>query len=316
MAKAALVLGGAGFVGSNICNHLAAKGFRVTAVDGLLPRTSGNRANLSFEKGNIEFIEQRVEDFRALPDVIRVCDLVVDAMGWTSHSEAFADPQYDLALNVASHLAVIRALPAALPRKLIYLGSTHQYGRVAQGPIAETQPLAPVDVQGVHKVAAEHHYRIAAERHGFPVISLRFGNTFGPAQPLTGRDIGLVGDMIRRALAGDTITVYGEGRYRTLHYAPDLASIVERLVDLDVSSFMSMNVPGQRVAISELATRIAECAGGCVVHEALPGAVAVIDIGNFPLDCSLFEKHLGEHRLTPLSEAIATSVQYGRDKVL
>ena len=313
MAKA-LVLGGAGFIGSNICHRLSAKGFRVTAVDGLLPRTSGNRANLPSEPSSVELIEQRVEDVRAFPALVRGCDLVVDAMGWTSHWEAFEDPEYDLALNVASHLAVIRALPAALPRKLVYLGSTHQYGRALQGPIAETQPLAPVDVQGVHKAAAEHHYRIAAERHGFPVISLRFGNTFGPAQPLTGRDIGLVGDMIRRALAGDTITVYGEGRYRTLHYAPDLASIVERLVDLNVSGFMSMNVPGHRVAISELATQIAERAGGCVVHEALPAAVAAIDIGNFPLDCSLFEKHLGEHSPTPLDEAITASLRDARSR--
>ena len=164
------------------------KGFRVTAVDGLLPRTSGNRANLALEQRQHRIHKAAGGGLRvAARPVIRVCDLVVDAMGWTSHSEAFADPQYDLALNVASHLAVIRALPAALPRKLIYLGSTHQYGRVAQGPVAETQPLDPVDVQGVHKAAAEHHYRIAAERHGFPVISLRFGNTFGPGQPLRGR---------------------------------------------------------------------------------------------------------------------------------
>jgi len=313
MAKEALVLGGAGFIGSNICHHLSAKGFRVIAVDGLLPRTSGNRANLLSDKGYIEFKEERVEDLHALPDLLRGCNLVVDAMGWTSHGEAFADPDYDLALNLASHLAVIRALPAALPRKLVYLGSTHQYGRVEKGPVAETQPLVPVDVQGVHKAAAEHHYRIASQRHGFPVISLRFGNTFGPGQPLAGTDVGLVGDMIRRALAGETITVYGEERYRTLHYAPDLANIVEQLVALEVTGFLAMNVPGQRVAIAEVAKKIASCAGGTIVHAPLPAPVAAVDIGNPPFDCRLFEKHFGEHRPTPLEEAIAATVQHGRE---
>jgi UDP-glucose 4-epimerase len=309
----ALVLGGAGFIGSNICHHLLANGFRVTIVDGLLPRTSGSSANLISDKGSMEFINQRVEDLHTLPDLLRGCDLVVDSMGWTSHWEAFEDPEYDLALNVASHLAVVRSLPTALPKKLVYLVSTHQYGRVAKGLIAETKPLAPVDVQGVHKTAAEHHYRIAAERHGFAVISLRFGNTFGPAQPLTGRDIGLVGDMIRRALAGEIIKIYGEGRYRTLHYAPDLARIVGTLVNFDFSGFMPMNVPGQRVAISELARKIASCTGGTIVQEPLPAAVAAIDIGNVSLDCTLFEKYFGGYRLTPLEEAITTSVQQGKN---
>jgi UDP-glucose 4-epimerase len=311
----ALILGGAGFIGSNICHHLAANGFRVTAVDGLLPRTSGNPANLVSGKESTELIKQRVEDLQSLPDLLRGCDLVVDAMGWTSHWGAFEDPDHDLALNVASHLAVIRALPAALPKKLVYLGSTHQYGRVEKGPITETQPLAPVDVQGVHKAAAEHHYRIAAERHGFPVISLRFGNTFGPAQPLTGRDVGLVGDMIRRSLAGETIKVYGEGRYRTLHFAPDIARILEDLLQLHVSGFMPMNVPGHRVAVAELARQIASCTGGSVVQERLPAAVAAIDIGNVPLDCTLFEKHFLGYRPTPLEEAIATSIQRVKDRV-
>jgi len=312
---AALILGGAGFIGSNICHHLLANGFRVTAIDGLLPKTSGNPANLLSDKGSIEFIKRRVEDLRSLPDLLRGCDLVVDAMGWTSHREAFDDPEYDLALNVASHLAVIRALPSALPKKLVYLGSTHQYGRVTKGPIAETQPLAPVDVQGVHKAAAEHHYRIAAERHGFSVISLRFGNTFGPGQRLTGRDVGLVGEMIRRGLAGETIKVYGEGRYRTLHYAPDLARIVGGLVESDLSGFMPMNVPGHRVAISELARKIASCTGGTIVQEPLPAAVAAIDIGNVSFDCTLFEKYFGGYRMTPLEEAITTSAQQGKNRV-
>ena len=314
MARA-LVFGGAGFIGSTICHRLSAKGVRVTAIDALLPRTSGSAANLQAAGASIEFIKQRAEDFASLPDLLRGCDLVVDAMGWTSHREAFEDPEYDLALNVASHLAVIRTLPGALPKKLVYLGSTHQYGRVEQGPVAETQPLVPVDVQGVHKAAAEHHYRIAAERYGFPVISLRFGNTFGPGQPLVGPDIGLVGGMIRCALTGDPIIVYGEERYRTLHYAPDLARIVEQLAALQLSGFLALNVPGHHLEIAALARRIVDAAGGAVVHQPLPAEVAAVDIGSTPLDCSLFQKYLGEHRPTPLEEAITASIQYGKGRL-
>src|SRR5262245_20478091 len=67
----ALVLGGAGFIGSNICRHLAVRGFRVIAVDGLMPRTSGNAANLASVAGDIELIVDRVEDVASFADLIR-----------------------------------------------------------------------------------------------------------------------------------------------------------------------------------------------------------------------------------------------------
>jgi len=310
-----LVLGGAGFIGSNICRHLAARGFRVVAVDGLMPRTSGNAANLTSVAGDIELIAHRVEDVTSFADLLRGHDIVVDAMGWTSHWEAFEDPEYDLALNLSSHLVVTRAMPIARPRRIVYLASTHQYGRTANGPVAETHPLVPLDIQGIHKTAAEHHYRLAAERTGLSVVSLRFGNTFGPAQPLAGRDVGLIADMIRRALAGETIEVFGEGRRRTVHYAPDLARAIEAVARLELDGFVPINVPGEHVAIAELASRIASCTGGIVSQKPLPADVAAIDTGDAALDCTLFEKYLGPPQLTPLAEAIKTTVAYARAKL-
>jgi UDP-glucose 4-epimerase len=282
----ALVLGGAGFIGSNICRHFANRGFHVIAVDGLLPRTSGNATNLALLTNKIELIPDRVEQVQSLPDLLRGHDIVVDAMGWTSHLEAFDDPEYDLALNLSSHLVVIRAMPVACPRQLIYLASAHQYGRVLNGPIAETQPLVPLDVQGIHKTAAEHHYRIVAERNGLSVVSLRFGNTFGPAQPLLGRDVGLIANMIRKSLAGETIEVFGEGRMRTVHYAPDLARMVERIAGGKIPGFAALNVPGEYVAIAELAGHISACTGGTVSKGSLPADIATINTGN--LVCKIF----------------------------
>jgi len=306
----ALVLGGAGFIGSNICRHLAAHGFRVIAVDGLMPRTSGNAANLAEARADIEFIANRVEDMKSFPDLLRGHDVVVDAMGWTSHWGGFDDPEYDLALNLSSHFVVTQAMPLARPRQIVYLASTHQYGRTADGPVAETHPLVPLDIQGIHKTAAEHHYRLAAERNGLSVVSLRFGNTFGPAQRLAGRDVGLIAEMIRKGLAGETIEVFGEGRQRTVHYAPDLAKIIETVARLEFTGFVPINVPGQHVTIAELASRIALCTGGTLSQKPLPADIAAIDTGDAALDCALFEKYLGPPQLTPLAEAIGTTIAY------
>jgi UDP-glucose 4-epimerase len=311
----ALVLGGAGFIGSNICRHLAALGFRVVAVDGLMPRTSGNAANLASVAGDIELIAHRVEDVTSFADLLRGHDIVVDAMGWTSHWEAFEDLEYDLALNLSSHLVVTRAMPIARPRRIVYLASAHQYGRVSNSPIAEAQPLLPLDVQGIHKTAAEHHYRIAAERNDLSVISLRFGNTFGPAQPLAGRDVGLIADMIRKSLAGETIEVFGVGRMRTVHYAPDLARMIEEMAGMEPAGFAAINVPGEYVAIAELASQIASCTGGTLSQKPVPADISAIDAGNAPLDCTLFAKYFGEPQLTPLAAAVAVTVADARNRL-
>jgi UDP-glucose 4-epimerase len=311
----ALVLGGAGFIGSNICRHLAARGSHVIAVDGLMPRTSGSKANLASASDDIELIALRVEDVRSFADLLRGHDVVVDAMGWTSHLEAFKDPEYDLALNLSSHLVVTRAMSVARPRQVVYLASAHQYGRVLNGPIAETHPLVPLDIQGIHKTAAEHHYRIVAERNDLSVVSLRFGNTFGPAQPLSGPDVGLIADMIRKSLAGETIEVFGEGRRRTAHYAPDLAKMIEGIASREVTGFAALNVPGEHVSISDLASQIALCTGGSVSKRPLPTNISVIDTGNAPLDCTLFVKYFGQPQLTPLTAAIAVTVADARGRL-
>jgi UDP-glucose 4-epimerase len=311
----ALILGGAGFIGSNICRHLAAREFRVIAVDGLMPKTSGNPANLTSIAGSIELITHRVEDVKSFSDLLRGHDIVVDAMGWTNHLEAFKDPEYDLALNLSSHLVVTRAMPIARPRRIVYLASAHQYGRVSKSPIAETEPLVPLDVQSIHKAAAEHHYRLAAERNGLSVISLRFGNTFGPAQPLVGPDVGLIAEMIRKSLAGEKIEVFGEGRRRTVHYAPDLARMIEATARQELAGFTAINVPGEHVAILDLAHQIAVCTGGALSKNRLPADIAAIDTGNAPLDCELFTKYFGAPQLTPLAVAIAMTVADARDRL-
>jgi UDP-glucose 4-epimerase len=311
----ALVLGGAGFIGSNICRYLAARGFHVIAVDGLMPRTSGNAGNLASAAGDIELIEHRVEDVKSFPDLLHGHDIVVDAMGWTSHFEAFDDPEYDLALNLSSHLVVTRAMPIVRPRQVIYLASAHQYGRVSNGPITEKQPLVPLDVQGIHKMAAEHHYRIVAERSDLSVVSLRFGNTFGPAHPLAGRDVGLIASMIRKSLAGETIEVFGEGRMRTVHYAPDLARMIEGVASRELAGFTALNVPGEHVSISDLANQIASCTSSTVSKRRLPADISAVDTGNAPLDCTLFTKYFGNPQLTPFAAAIAVTVADARDRL-
>jgi nucleoside-diphosphate-sugar epimerase len=305
----ACVFGAAGFIGSNVSAAFVAAGWSVTAVDGFLPRTTAARAHLDAIADRITLVDRRVEDITSLPSLIEGAHLIVDCMGWTRHWEAKADPRYDLDLNVASHLPLLTALADVRPPLTIYLGSSHQYGRAHGGAMTENTPLQPIDEQGIHKAAADHHYRLAAERHGLHVVSLRFGNTFGLNQPINGRDLGLIGEFIVAALNNKAITVYGHHRSRNIVYAADLASTILRLADAEISGFTPLNFGGLTIPIHELAEHVVRAANtGTIEDHPLPPEVAAMDIVAAHLDSTRIEQLLGPLSLTPLPQALAVTV--------
>jgi UDP-glucose 4-epimerase len=307
--RKACVFGAAGFVGSNISIALVESGWSVGAIDGFLPRTTAAHDNLASIADRITLVDEKVEDVPSLPALLEGADLVIDCMGWTRHWEARADPIYDLKLNLASHLPLLGAIVEVRPRLAIYLASSHQYGRAPGSPMTEDTPFRPVDEQGIHKVAADHHYRLAAERHGLNVISLRFGNTFGRNQPIEGRDLGLIGEFIITALRDEPITVYGRHRSRSVVYAADLSRTILLLPDADVAGFVPLNFTGVNIPIHDLAKQVISAVGaGTLEVRPLPPDVAAMDVVGANLDTTLIERLVGPITQTPLPDALAVTI--------
>jgi UDP-glucose 4-epimerase len=307
--RKACVFGAAGFVGSNISIALVESGWSVQAIDGFLPRTTAAHTNLASITDRITLVGEKVEDLRSLPALIEGADLVIDCMGWTRHWEASADPIYDLNLNLASHLPLLSAIVEVRPPLAIYLGSSHQYGRALAGPMTEDTPFRPVDEQGIHKAAADHHYRLAAERHGLNVISLRFGNTFGRNQPIAGGDLGLIGEFIITALKDKAITVYGHHRSRSVVYAADLSRTILLLSDADFTGFLPLNFAGVNIPIYGLAEQVIRAVGaGTLEVRPLPLDVAAMDVVGVNLDTTRIERLVGPLIPTPLPDALAVTI--------
>jgi UDP-glucose 4-epimerase len=309
-----LVLGGAGFLGSRIVMHAAQHGHTVRVIDGLLPRTSGRRTNLA-RASDVELVATRVEDLPDLADRLAACDVIIDAMGWTLHRAALADPLHDLALNLTSHVHWLEQLPANARPLIVYLGSRTQWGDAPGGEIGEDTPQEPADVQGIHKAAAEQHFRLAARLRALPVVALRLPACIGPHQPHEGDDIGLVGGFVRDALAGRTIEVFGHGRRRALAFADDVAAVVTRLIAVHHEGFTAYNLRGELLAIDEIATRVVRLVGrGAVTVAELPRELAAIDSGAAALCEDRLRATLdGAVPRTPLDQALAVTVGYLRD---
>jgi nucleoside-diphosphate-sugar epimerase len=308
-----LVLGGAGFLGSAIVRRATSEGHRVHVIDGLVPETSGRREHVDGIP-HVELTASRVEDYGDLAGALANADLVIDAMGWTLHRAALADPLRDLALNLASHVYWLQRLPRAAPPAVLYLGSRTQWGDVAGGEIAEDTPQEPADVQGIHKAAAEQHFALAARTHSLAVTTLRLPACIGPGQPFVGDDIGLVGGFVRAALAGRTIEVFGRGRRRGLAFVDDVAAVVLRLVALPAGGFNAYNLRGDVLAIDEIARKVVALVGrGTVAVAELPREVAAIDSGAAAIREDRLRAALGGAvPRTPVDDALAATVDYFR----
>jgi nucleoside-diphosphate-sugar epimerase len=309
-----LVAGGAGFVGSHVVEKLVCSGHSVVVLDGLMPRTGGRWENLASVMDSVQFIDQPVEKFPALPSLVAEVDVIIDCMGWTCHRLALADPLYDMALNINSHIPLLNAIEAGSSKYFIYLGSRGQYGNPRVTHITEETPTVPEDVQGINKLAAESFVRVMSKLKKIPALSLRFGNCFGPRQPVSGDDIGLVGSFLRDVLQGRVVELYGKNRTRPVIYAEDVAAAVLQCAELrPAAGFEAFNLAGHDVVLEELlACLIRTAAQGSYAMRDFPEEIKKIDVGNAEFCGDKLRARLGGLRITPLETSLANTVAYFR----
>jgi nucleoside-diphosphate-sugar epimerase len=311
-----LILGASGFIGSNVSELFVKSGYNVIAIDGCLDKTGGDKTHLDSIASEIKYIEKRIEKVNELPEIVQSVDIIVDCMAWTSHHLALTNPIYDLELNVKSHLQFIAQIPDYYKGKIIYLASRGQYGNPHTNIIDENTPMIPEDIQGIHKLTAESYYRVYSKLKYFDIVSLRFPNCFGKNQPTSGGDIGLIGGFIMKALDGQEIKVFGDGRKRNIVFVEDLINDILKLSKKDFKGFNAFNVRGMDVSIHTLASEIVSIVGGgSVIREELTDIIKAIDTGNTEYSEVKLSKYLGQRTLTDLTTSLNLTIKYFREKL-
>jgi UDP-glucose 4-epimerase len=307
-----LILGGAGFIGSRLAYRFVDWGDKVTIIDGLLEGTGGRKLNLAPILERVIFWDRTLEEVDHLGGLLCESDIIIDCMAWTAHRLALEDPLYDLRLNAASHLFLLKALRAFKGKKVIYLGSISQYGR-EPGLLDESSRQSPVDIQGIHKMTAEHYFRLFSSLDQHKVICLRLSHCFGENQPLVGDDIGLVGGFIRDLLQGKEVKVYGnpEERYRHFLYVQDLAEYIIRFSRLEFAAFDTYNIIGQTITIGRLLTILIELIGrGSIQHLLMPAHLHTIAADQLFFNHEKTKLVLGDCPSTDIRTALQRTVRY------
>lgn len=258
-----LVTGGAGFIGSHVCDAFAADGWAVTALDDL---SSGRRENLSTG------VDLVVADIRSEEASALIRDGGFEVI---SHHAAQIDvrvsvdrPDHDASINIMGLLNLLESAVSGGVGRFVYVSSGGVvYGEPDDLPVSETAPKQPLSPYGVSKLTGEHYLHFYRQIHGLESVSLRYSNVFGPRQDPHG-EAGVVAIFGRAVLEGSPLTVFGEGEQtRDYVYVGDVAQANVLAAGIDVSGSRTMddvafNVgTGLETSVNELARAVMKVAG-------------------------------------------------------
>jgi UDP-glucose 4-epimerase len=218
----ALVTGGAGFIGSHVCDLLLAHEYAVDVLDDL---SSGKRSNVAAGA------TLHVGDIRS-PEAAKLVgsgkyDVVLHLAAQIDVRKSVADPACDAGINILGGLNLLEAIrtgPAAKRTRFVFASSGGAlYGDFSTPPSPESSPKEPESPYGIGKFATELYMGYYARVQGLDTVALRFGNVYGPRQDPFG-EAGVVAIFCSRILSGKPLTVFGDGlQTRDYVYVGDVA---------------------------------------------------------------------------------------------
>jgi UDP-glucose 4-epimerase len=252
-----LVTGGAGFIGSHLCDALIARGDSVRVIDDL---STGHRANLL---PGVELIEGDIADPSA---ALRATDGVDGCF----HLAAIASVERGVTDWLGTHRAnltgaitifdAVRRHGRKVP--IVYASSAAVYGDCQTIPIQETAERRPLSAYGADKYGCELHAITATHVHGIPTVGLRFFNIYGPRQDPKSPYSGVISIFCERIRNGAPIHIYGDGaQTRDFVHVSDAVAALLAGMDLRPETASVFNVcTGETTSVAELAQIIGELA--------------------------------------------------------
>jgi UDP-glucose 4-epimerase len=257
-----LVTGGAGFIGSHLCELLLSRGHDVVAVDNL---ACGRLSNfLSFEKHpRFRFVKADIRDIESLKPAFRDIEWVFHLAGLADIVPSIEQPANYYSTNVTGTFNVLECAREHGAKRFVYAASSSSYGIPEIYPTPETSPIKPQYPYALTKYMGEELVLHWAQTYKLPSLSLRLFNVYGPRSRTTGAYGAVFGVFLAQKLNGKPFTVVGDGKQtRDFTFVTDVAEAFLRAAESEHSG-EAMNV-GSNNHYS--VNRLVQLLDGDVVH--------------------------------------------------
>ncbi|MBI4227056.1 MAG: NAD-dependent epimerase/dehydratase family protein [Candidatus Omnitrophica bacterium] len=316
-----VVTGGAGFLGSHLCERLLADGHRVVALD-MAPPTKV-RHLLAHPK--FRFLRGSVLDTPLVTRALRGCDIAFHFAAIADPKRYVEEPLATLDIDLAGALLVIR-LAARAHAKLILASTSEVYGRNPRVPWREDadRVLGPPAINrwcyATAKAAAEHYCLAYHQQRGLSFVTVRLFNVYGPR--LDDLGMGRVAPLMLHAmLHGQPVLIHGDGRQtRSFAYVTDVVDGIVRVAFTRAAENQTFNVgSGEEISIRRLAALMAEVGGFTPRIRMVPyrrafGA-SYEDIPRRVPDTSKIRRVTGWEATTPLRDGLRRTIDYYRTRM-
>jgi UDP-glucose 4-epimerase len=304
-----IVTGGGGFIGSHLVDALAARGRAVKVIDNF---AVGRRANLARHYGNpkITIIDADVSDAARMMAEVAGSERIFHLAALADIVPSVENPTAYYNANVTGTLVMLEAARAHGVGRFLYTASSSCYGIPERVPTPETAPIQPRYPYALTKYLGEELVLHWAALYGLPAVSVRFFNIYGPRARTSGTYGAVFGVFLAQLLAGQPLTVVGDGtQTRDFTFVSDAVSGILAVSESGVSGEVFNVGTGAPVSVNRLVELL-----GATQTVTLPKRPGEPDVTH--ADVAKIRRRLGWEARVPIEEGVQVmleQIDYWRD---
>jgi UDP-glucose 4-epimerase len=310
--KKALIIGGLGFVGSNLAQDLLEMGYQVV----LLSRSKRKLQNIASIVNKVELEYGDVTDFGWLGETVleHKPDVIFHLAGQLTSYESFEKPLYDVDVNSKSTIVLLEAVRKLRTPCRFILGSTFWVvGRSKGVPVNEETPCHPLNVYAANRLASEHYCKIYNEVYDVDSLVMRLTNTFGIKEQHDNLRKAALNGLIYKGYKGQTIQIYNEGKFfRDYIYSSDVVTAAEIIMEKGKAGECYFAGTGVKTWFYEIGQWLEELTTGKVVYVESPDYHNRINVGNIVVDNTKI-RSLGWNWQVSVKEGIKRILDYYKE---
>jgi len=314
-AKGVLIIGGAGFIGSNLAHKLVQLGADVTIADIFHPSYGGNIFNLNEIMEYIQLSYTDLGDEYGMRRLVEDKSYIFDLAAQVSYTDSMNIPYVDLDINCRGHLQFLEICREINPcASILFTSSRMVYGKPMMIPVSEEHPTNPLSLYATHKLTGEKYFYLYKHHYGIDSKIVRIANPYGPRNQMKNSKYGILNWFIRLAMENKEIKVFGDGsQLRDYIYIDDIVNGILSVASLVNPTEIIYNLgTGRGTSFSEMVDHVLSVVGkGSKVFIPWPNNYEKNETGDYISDINRLNIIQGyDYKFTGLEEGIAKTLEY------